>query len=215
MAETSEKKLSLKIMVDRKANKVVFVEANEEFVNFIISLMSLPLSSVTKVLLQNEKGAAGSLGNIYKSIESLDELCFEKVIDKASVLKPRVTVTLPLLSLHELPVSACKVFQCGSCLKTSNVEATICCKYEQEELQHTCIASKKPTFEFVRRGAYYMVTDSLDIKPMSIEFIPFYAKGIDVLVQKQVEVGLQERLAILKASLKTTTVLTTVFLRKI
>ncbi|KAL9226668.1 hypothetical protein vseg_002454 [Gypsophila vaccaria] len=193
MAETiEEQKLSLKIMVHKKAKKVVFAEASKEFVNFIISLMSLPLSSVTRVLLQSEKGTAGSLGNLYKSVESLDTSCFEKDIDKDSVFKPRATVSVPLLSLHEEPASACKVFQCIYCRKTSTVKAPSCCQVWQTEVGHTCNCSKEPNLEIVRGGAFYMVTDSLEVKPMSIELIKSHAMEFDELEAKHVQVGLQE-----------------------
>ncbi|KAK9756118.1 hypothetical protein RND81_01G074700 [Saponaria officinalis] len=80
-------------MVDVKEKKVIFAEANKKFVAFIFSLITLPLSSVTK---------AASLGMLYKTIASLDRQCFEQNVSSSSVLKPRAPVSVPLLSFPEV-----------------------------------------------------------------------------------------------------------------
>ncbi|KAK9668944.1 hypothetical protein RND81_13G097600 [Saponaria officinalis] len=76
-------------MVDVKEKKVIFAKANKKFVAFIFSLITLPLSSVTKT---------ASLGMLYKTIASLDRQCFEQNVSSSSVFKPRAPVSVPLLS---------------------------------------------------------------------------------------------------------------------
>ncbi|KAK9683414.1 hypothetical protein RND81_10G139300 [Saponaria officinalis] len=221
MAESSkEKKLSLKIMVDNKAKKVVFAEAEDEFVDFLFTLISLPLSTVTKVLLLNEKGMVGSLGALYKSIESLGAQYFDPNIKNDTALKPIAPVNVPLLSLRDLPASI-RFFKCPAAghYTISDVPGYCSqdCNWYMTELIYYYGTPQKiaPSPQYVKDSVVYMVMDNLDLKPMSIALIKSHVKDFDGLEEKQVEVGLQEGLAILKASLETDTVLTTVFLKNV
>ncbi|KAK9683413.1 hypothetical protein RND81_10G139200 [Saponaria officinalis] len=200
MAETSEeKKLTLKLMVDVKAKKVVFAEANKKFVDFIFSLITMPLSSVTKVLLLNKKNMVGCVGTLYKTIASLDRQCFEQNMSSSSVLKPRAPVSVPLLSFHD----------------STDVQQYTYVPFGQSIAPTFGSSSNESVPGYVIGGTMYMVADNLEVKPMSISLIKSRVKEFDVLEEKQVQVGLQEGLAILKASMETDTVLTTVFLDKI
>ncbi|KAK9118151.1 hypothetical protein Scep_016244 [Stephania cephalantha] len=67
----STKKITVKLVVDKKANRVLFAEAKKDFVDFLISLLSLPLASVTQVL-SRDKLMVGSLGELYESVDKLD-----------------------------------------------------------------------------------------------------------------------------------------------
>ncbi|KAL9226663.1 hypothetical protein vseg_002450 [Gypsophila vaccaria] len=189
MAKTSEKKLSLKIMVDVKAKKVVFAEANSESVDFIFSLISLPLLSVTKLLQLNKKGMVGCLGTLFKSIESLDTQCYKGEINSSFVLKPRASVSVPLLSFHD-----CYVPRSVSVLGKRTCS---CGSYDP-----ACDYGYKIVGPgYVIGGTVFMVMDNLVVKPMSIALIKSQVKEFDVLEEKQVQVGLEEGLAILKASM--------------
>ncbi|XP_074300613.1 uncharacterized protein LOC141631906 [Silene latifolia] len=174
---SNEVKLSLKLIVDKKANKVVFAEAEKEFVDFIFSLMSLPLSCVSKVLLLNEKGMVGSLGALYKSFESLDTQCFESEKYKVNALRG--------LTDSQLFVSLCYRFMSPP---------SIC-----------LLSTYKP--KYMKGGSVYMVTDNLEVSPFSMALIKSHVRNFSELEDKHVEIGLQEGLAILKASLQTNTVL--------
>ncbi|KAL9226664.1 hypothetical protein vseg_002451 [Gypsophila vaccaria] len=220
MAATSEeKKLSLNLMVDVKAKKVVFAEADKEFVDFIFNFMSLPLSAVTKVLLLNEKGMVGCLGSLYKSIESLDVRYFDPNVKSETVLRPRASVTVPLISLHEWPPSTSRIFKCSSYNSNHNtisdVRGSTCCSRTMAEQNLVYVEPMKTTLGFVKGEVAYMVMDNLEVKPMSIALIKSHVNDFDVFEERRVEVGLQEGLAILKASLETDTVLTDVFLKKV
>ncbi|KAL9226666.1 hypothetical protein vseg_002453 [Gypsophila vaccaria] len=202
MAENNEeKKLSLKIMVDVKAKKVVLAEANKQFIDFLFSLMSLPLSSVTKLLQLNKKGMVGCLGTLYESIESLDTQCFKQNLNSSSVLNPKTYVSVPLLSFNDSNVSTTGAHQNIFSYSSDN--------------EGYGYPRKVAAPEYVIGGTVYMVTDNLQVKPMSIAVIKSQVKEFDVLEEKQVRVGLEEGLAILKASMETDTVLTTVFLDKL
>ncbi|XP_021849794.1 uncharacterized protein [Spinacia oleracea] len=96
-------KISLKLQVDVKTNKVVFAEAGKDFVDFIFTLMELPLSTVSKLLNNEKLGMVGCLGELYKSIESLDVDYYDSKLSKDSLLKQTDDVTVPLFSLNTVP----------------------------------------------------------------------------------------------------------------
>ena len=68
MAET---KLSLKLLIDKSVNKILFAEAGKEFVDFLFNLLSLPVGTIMRLL--KSANMVGSIGNPYQSLENLDE----------------------------------------------------------------------------------------------------------------------------------------------
>lgn len=64
-------KVSLKLLIDTKGNKVLFAEAGKDFVDFLFNLLSLPLGNVINLLTKNSM--VGSLGSVYENIETLSE----------------------------------------------------------------------------------------------------------------------------------------------
>jgi hypothetical protein len=50
--------------------KIIFAEANGDFVDCIFSFLTMPLGSIVKLLGPNS--FAGCVGNLYKSVENLD-----------------------------------------------------------------------------------------------------------------------------------------------
>ncbi|KAK9019436.1 hypothetical protein V6N11_053960 [Hibiscus sabdariffa] len=69
MASSSPTSVSLKLLIDSKSNRLVFAEAGKDFVDFISSIMSLPVGTVVRLL--SKQGTAGCIRNIYGSIENL------------------------------------------------------------------------------------------------------------------------------------------------
>ncbi|CAN1131035.1 hypothetical protein LINPERHAP2_LOCUS6164 [Linum perenne] len=65
MATTT--KVTLKLLIDKKSNRVLFAEAGKEFVDFLFSILSLPLGTVIRLLSKDKM--VGCLGNLYQSIE--------------------------------------------------------------------------------------------------------------------------------------------------
>ncbi|GLT88977.1 hypothetical protein SLE2022_069820 [Rubroshorea leprosula] len=114
MAATTTAKVSLRLLIDTKGNKVLFAEASKEFVDFLCSLLSLPMATVITTL--SKQGMVGSLGDLYESIENLSESCLQTSDAKDALLKPHVHTSgaaLPLLLPQiQTPKSTC-FFGCG------------------------------------------------------------------------------------------------------
>ncbi|KAK9700046.1 hypothetical protein RND81_08G213800 [Saponaria officinalis] len=228
----SQTKLSLKLMVDTNAKKVLFAEVGKDFVDFLFHIMLLPVGTIVKLL--NVDGMVGSLGSLYKSIESLNSDYFLTNLDKDAVLKPVSSVSVPLLSLNDTPScpSTLKFYQCNSyenCSYITDQKGTACHSCGNAMSQQVSWinragnvgvkASSSGTGGYVKGMTTYMVMDNLEVKPMSaisgITLInKFNVRDVSALVEKEVEVSLKEGLAMLKASLETNAVLTTVFIGK-
>ncbi|KAL9679630.1 hypothetical protein QQ045_017496 [Rhodiola kirilowii] len=111
--------MKLKLIVNNESTKVVFAEADKEFVDFLLSLLSLPLGTVTLLLKQND-GMVGSLGMLYNSIESLRESYIQPDLSKEAVLCPKVAIPLavkhaPLLKCERVVYAQKKLYKCPRC----------------------------------------------------------------------------------------------------
>lgn len=78
--------MSLKLLIDSKAKKVLFGEAGKDFVDFLFQIMSLPIGTVIRLV--TEKEMVGCLGHLYKSIYAQSSDYFQPNVDKDALLKP-------------------------------------------------------------------------------------------------------------------------------
>ncbi|KAK9146258.1 hypothetical protein Sjap_006161 [Stephania japonica] len=231
---TTAKKMTIKLVVDKKANKVLFAEAGKDFVDFLIGLLTLPLSSAIRVLTSEKM--AGSLGELYESVSNLDSLYIQSSVDMAHTLRPKATLTFtptPPLSITYNPkyytcaynpqyytcpgtcssrrISAFKGSICPSCgcsmsYKISHINAHI---------EHAQVVKSKHE-GFVERAGTYMVMDDLVVKPLSINHSlkKFNVDNFTCLDELAVDIGMEEGLELLRASLQSKTVLSDVFLSR-
>ncbi|XP_074289556.1 uncharacterized protein LOC141614715 [Silene latifolia] len=217
------------LLVDSKANKVLFAEAGKDFVDFLFHILSLSVGTVVKLL--NESGMVGSVGSLYKSVESLSSDYFQANLNKDAVLKPKTTVNVPLLELNDGPAGNA-IYRCGSHSQYVSHDPNAICPscHSRISSEITYVAAKSvvdiattsnnTVGGYVKGVVTYMVMDNLEVKPMStISGITlmnkFNVKDVTALSEKEVQVGFTEGLAMLKASFEVAdTVLSTVFLRK-
>ncbi|KAJ7971318.1 DUF674 family protein [Quillaja saponaria] len=225
-------KVSLKLLIDTKGEKVLFAEAGKDFVDFLITLLSLPVGTVIRLLTKH--GMVGCLGSLYDSIENLGETYMQTDQDKDSILKPKAptfAASLPLFQLadsnNDTESPTLKMYTCRNRCN-GNVSDDFNTRCPQCALSMNCevpyITRKVandlgPSTEggFVKGVVTYMVMDDLDVKPMStISSITmlnkFNVKEVGALQEKIVTLGMAEGVQLLRASLHSKTVLTSVFL---
>ncbi|GMP63511.1 hypothetical protein CsSME_00025163 [Camellia sinensis var. sinensis] len=82
----SSSKVSLKLLIDTKAHKVLFAEAGKDFVDFLFNILSLPVGTVVRLLANTSM--IGSLGNLYESVENLNETYMQSNQSKETVETP-------------------------------------------------------------------------------------------------------------------------------
>ncbi|GLT93131.1 hypothetical protein SLE2022_109360 [Rubroshorea leprosula] len=178
---TTQKTVSLKLLVDSKGHRVLFAETGKDFVDFLFNLLSLPVGMVIRLL--SKQGMIGSLACLYDGVENLSDPYMLPSIKKDDLLKPRFVL---------------QVFV---------------------EPQKRQSSSSEEQGGFVKGVGTYMVTDNLEVRPMSMissisTLNKFNVKEVGSLKEKVVDVGMDLGVKLLQASLQSKTVLTDVFLGK-
>ncbi|CAM0879556.1 unnamed protein product [Alopecurus aequalis] len=182
--------LSMKLLLDTHSQRVVYAEAGKDVVVFLFNLLNLPISSVVKLLTtDSDISMVGSLGDLYRSVEKLDDtyICH----DNANAVKDALL----------RPTAGC---QSGKLLFLTDASSN-----------GRCYTNRGGYVEGI---VTYMVMDNLKVTPMStISALTTLLNNTGVrdtcsLREKTVRIGHTEGLEILKASLESKTVLTDVFL---
>ncbi|EYU34009.1 hypothetical protein MIMGU_mgv1a020636mg [Erythranthe guttata] len=92
MSGDEDVKFSVKVVLTKQKNKVLFAEANSDFVDVLISFLTLPLGAVVRVLKKHygdkEAPAFGSLTSLYNGLANLDSCHFWTEGCKEVLLNP-------------------------------------------------------------------------------------------------------------------------------
>lgn len=176
-------KFSLNLLVDPKCHRVLFAEVGKDFVDFLLSLLSMPLGTITNLL--SREAMIGSIGNIYNSIENIDGAYMLSNQSKIKVLTTRKD-----------KIPARNFYSCQSHRIVSNKYGEKCTRCGYGMLMTKEI--KYVGHDNVCAGGYvqglvtYMVTDDLSTTPMSaitgISVLKkFRASKFDALEERVVE----------------------------
>ncbi|XP_034594504.1 uncharacterized protein [Setaria viridis] len=208
--------LRMKLLVDTRGQRVLFAEASKEVVDFLFSLLALPVGAVAMLLGQEDAAATGgSVGGLYRSVVNLERSFAQPGADMDALLLPAVPPPAAgcVGSLLRLPDASARP-RCPSCggrppLAESGVQPS-----------RSSVPNGSPADAggFVRGNMTYMVRDDLAVAPMSTissisVFNALAVRGLGAVHERTVQIGHTEALKILKASFESKTVLTDVFLR--
>jgi hypothetical protein len=109
-------KVCLKLLIEKKSQRVLFAEADKKFVDFLFSIFTLPVGTVTRLLQKQDM--AGCLHSLYKSIENLRDIYLQPNQDKNFLLNPKVAISgakVPLLLPSvELSYTTMKFYRCDT-----------------------------------------------------------------------------------------------------
>ncbi|OIT19294.1 PREDICTED: uncharacterized protein LOC109221618 [Nicotiana attenuata] len=137
---------SVKLIVDNKAKRVLFVEAGKDFFCFLISLLQLPIGTIINRTTTDRsiRTMVGCIGNIYRSVKNLNEAYMHSNQTKEELLLASGSKSWSeaLQLLHEL---------------TSISKAT------PNKLLDSDVG-------YVKGLVIYMVTDNLSVMPLSVIF---------------------------------------------
>jgi Protein of unknown function (DUF674) len=84
-SEANNPKIKLKLLIDKKSQRVLLAEAGKDAVDFLFTLLTLPLGSL--ITLITKESMVGSLGFTYGSLEQLDNGYFLSTQSKTSILQ--------------------------------------------------------------------------------------------------------------------------------
>jgi hypothetical protein len=218
---SSNTKVSMKLLIDTKNQKVLFAEASKAVVDFLFNLLCLPIGTVVKLLSSN--GMVGSLGNLYQSVENLNQNYMLPFQTKDALLNPRAQSSSTEISgfltwneVNDDHDEETKLYMCSNkcnfqvaydnttrCSANRNGYSVGCGNYMNNEVRYVGnkkVAEKKShniKCGFVKDVITFMVMDDLVIQPMStISSITllnkFNVKEIGTLQEKVVEMGMDE-----------------------
>jgi hypothetical protein len=179
MAATTN--VSLKLFVDRNKQKVLFAEADKVFVDFLLSIFTLPVGAVAR-LLKEGGSVVGSLPSLYQSIKNLSVNYIQPGKNKFSLLEPKVIMpgaVVPLL-LPNVGSTFRQLYRCptncnNSLFYVAVDNSTICplCKVKMDrnvrfvDPPSEIRASSTCEEGYVKETVTYLVMDNLEVKPMS------------------------------------------------
>lgn len=79
--------LTVKLLIDKEAQRVLLAEAGKDVVDFLFGLLAMPVGAVLK-LLGKDNGALSSVANIYASVGKMDAAFMQSPGARNSLLNP-------------------------------------------------------------------------------------------------------------------------------
>ncbi|XP_009611659.1 uncharacterized protein [Nicotiana tomentosiformis] len=226
--------IKLKVMIDKTRNRVIFAESDHEFIETLLSFLTVPLGTVLR-LLEKDMVQLGSISRIYASVYSLDPRFLRTSYCKSMLITPRNAseVQCEKLKLNvDHSEIAGKLFACSSysCYEIKNfyslfTNASCRCgspmrspRSVNKKGEDRSSGGEGGDGVFLKAGAAsFMITDDLQIMPASTASLTalFGKLGVsdkNEIEEKTVEVGTKEVLRLLKVSLLSKTPLTNMVL---
>ncbi|TVU15917.1 hypothetical protein EJB05_39460, partial [Eragrostis curvula] len=211
-------KIQVKFLVDKEKRKVVFAESGKEFVDVLLSFLTLPLGTIVRLL--GKESSLGCFDELYKSVETLDASHFQTKACKHMLLHPRSAAG----RLQEDPVVRTdetnhrNIWVCGQkeCFSDmfyySSVPDVPCwqCGKSMDLLWswnwQKIGGGTQDDGAFVRGGMTYATTDNLQIVPANTDNLMYLLRDLEIenvtmLEEQTIELGLDEVKSLLKRSL--------------
>ncbi|KAK9059762.1 hypothetical protein SSX86_020466 [Deinandra increscens subsp. villosa] len=177
MATTSSK-ITLKLLVDKKGQRVLFAEAGKDFVDFLFSLLEIPVGAVFRLLENSSKIQGAGMAKVYTGALNLSYECRQPNGNINGLFKHE-SLLPPLLSLPVPP--------------------SLITKFENIYGDWQSSSSAKRTGGFVKGTVSYMVMDDLAVSPMILSTISnlkllrrFNINDLDMVEEKVVHMGRNE-----------------------
>ncbi|XP_073138250.1 uncharacterized protein [Henckelia pumila] len=233
--------VSMKLLIDSESKRVLFAEASKETVDFLFHILSLPVATVVSLLRkQGMVGSLTNLYESVEKLNESYILPNQKKDTLLKPMPPAVGIS-PVhdLLLANVDATTDRIYyvcgnnvpNCYDCCydnfqlcsySVSDDPRAICpqCnKTMNKVFSYVAPPGEKASTEggFVKGVVTYMIMDNLVVNPMStissITLInKFNVKDVGILQEKDVTLGMDEAVKLLKASLQSQKVLTDVFL---
>lgn len=85
-------RILLRLHVQKETNQVIFAEANSDFVDTLLSFLTLPMGTIVRILKNHcdlQPGEIGCFRSLYESVEKLDASHLWSEGCKTMLLNPR------------------------------------------------------------------------------------------------------------------------------
>ncbi|XP_031266137.1 uncharacterized protein LOC116124558 [Pistacia vera] len=188
MTTEEAKAISLKTLVDKKNNRVIFVESDEDFPDVLFSFLTMPMGTIIRLISNHNQPptvAVGCMNNLYESIKNLDMQYFRTEACKTMLLCPRNDAAPQNKRLKlqiddgELP----RYFLCTTdCTFSGHKLLSLypnavceCGRLMDRTMELSEKTVQKLVFDARDRGVFvkgltqFIISDELQVKPSSIE----------------------------------------------
>ncbi|XP_028783621.1 uncharacterized protein LOC114739712 [Neltuma alba] len=222
----------LRLFVDRQINKVVVAEASGDFIDALLSFLTLPLGTIIRLLSnkQTHRSSAevGCINNLYQSVQNFNTEVFWNGICKKMLLCPRnpCEKLCQKLRFNVDDTDPTKYLMCGSCrelsdkwLSTFAGASCSCGKLMDQEMKVVEEEDNNPKGGvFVRGERMYLIFDDLTVLQNSAcntihQLVQLGYSDFTKLTEISPSVGLSQIMELLKHALVSTSPLTDVFLK--
>ncbi|KAJ4973282.1 hypothetical protein NE237_006456 [Protea cynaroides] len=235
MASQGSQNISLKLLIDKEHNKVVMAETNSDFVDILCSFLTMPMGTIVRLISKQPQPATiGSMTTLYKEMEKLEGQFLQNLAFKHLLLHPKNPceddcrkLKLNLDDRNPSKYYICADWNCSrrwneGLYSTFKNARCNCGKMMDKEIsmEKEDVAARSEGYEiFVRGMTKYMVTDDLQVEPMSpsaalILLHKLGLKDMSSLKETTLSIGSEEILTLLKGSLLSKTPLTNLFIKK-
>jgi hypothetical protein len=157
------KDVTITILVDEVRNKVLFVQAGKDFVDALLSFLTLPLGTIARLVGQGTK--FGSISSLYESVVNLDEDNFRSALEKELLVRPINSMEkyCQYLKLNIDDTEKSRSFKCAyrKCTRP-NKRSCECFEIKRSQL---CQVQNSNKSGFVPKTANFTVSDDLNVKP--------------------------------------------------
>ncbi|PRQ34338.1 hypothetical protein RchiOBHm_Chr5g0067691 [Rosa chinensis] len=186
------KNISLKALVDKGRNRVIFVEAENDFIDVLFSFLTLPMGKIVRLARDHSTPLEiGCMNRLYQSIEKLDVQVFRSNACRDMLLLPHSAANCHCknLKLKITDDAEPTRFRCSgysshnSCL--SYYATVTCpssvppyyCQHAMNSQVYLSVDDSQVGGVFVKEGARVIITDDLQvIPPLSAANISLFTK---------------------------------------
>ncbi|CAJ2658840.1 unnamed protein product [Trifolium pratense] len=227
-------KISLKVMVDKKRHKVVYAEAGKDFVDVLLSFLTLPLGTIARHVAKESNIEAvkfGSISSLYQSLKDLNPKYLWNPTCKEMLLYPRNSMEaycrqlrLNIDDTEPVKYFVCENLECNSSVKENKNRLSLfrdqkcgCGKVLNIKVSpKECLSLENG---FAKVNASFIISDDLYVMPNVFGTVVYLHQkhkitNIEAIAEKTVEIGKKEVIDILKLSLVTKTPLTDFVFKK-
>ncbi|KAL6342727.1 hypothetical protein AAG906_016561 [Vitis piasezkii] len=165
--ENRFRKMKVKLLINKSSRRVLCLEAKEDFMNLVLSFLTLPLGSIIRLLRDI---LPGSVDNLYKSVGSSKmEDFFNSTKSKDLLLNPKLPLHFSLneqLPLKEEDPITPESRRCADCFGKNMV-------YLYPWGEKLCFMNPKLSGQEAREGGFIkketllLINDDLTIQPLS------------------------------------------------
>nr|KYP77117.1 hypothetical protein KK1_021388 [Cajanus cajan] len=188
----------IKVIVSKSQNKVLFAEANADFIDFLVSFLTTPLGSILN--LMNAKLSLGSIDNLYTSVKKLNPSWFTESSNK-SLLNPRVAPQFGCKSNNLNASQDTPKYWYGTGAVKDNMGRIMISKrkdmvQDPKEVKlfepRCCDGARELAVGFMKRPCLFVVRDDLQVIPITTTSSILYLQQLENIQLNDLEEHLVE-----------------------